>query len=578
MEQQVWRISLIKFKYVRWKNFLSTGNQPIEIQLDRNPTTLIIGENGAGKSTILDALCFGLFGKPFRIISKNQMVNSINNSSTMVEVEFSIGTVEYKVIRGIKPNKFEIYQNDKMMNLEANVRDYQKILEQQILKLNYGSFTQVVILGSASWAPFMQLKAVKRREVVEEILDIKIFSTMNVILKQKLKTILEDIRDIEHQYDLVTSKIGMQENHMSSMKENKDKIIQQKEKTISDNNNELTKRKESEKELQDRNKELLQSMIGEDKVTQKRDKLKNIQFTLKDKHNRESKMITFFEENDECPTCEQEISKDFKTEKIKQNKASVKLLDEGLHKMSDEMTKVNSKLKEFKNIGKLVQENEVSIAKLNTSINELEKFNVKLETEIEQYKKDGVEESDVEKLESLKLDIKKVEEQKIKLREDKVYHEAARSMLMDTGIKTKIIKQYLPIMNKLINKYLTSMEFYVNFTLDENFEETIKSRYRDEFTYASFSEGEKMRIDLALLFTWRAIAKMKNSTNTNLLILDEIFDSSLDGTGTDEFLKILNTLSGENIFVISHKQDALVDKFRSTIKFEKIRNFSHVAT
>ena len=574
----LWRDSLIKFKYVRWKNFLSTGNQPTEIQLDRNPTTLIIGENGAGKSTILDALCFGLFGKPFRIISKNQMVNSINNSSTMVEVEFSIGTVEYKVIRGIKPNKFEIYQNDKMMNLEANVRDYQKILEQQILKLNYGSFTQVVILGSASWAPFMQLKAVKRREVVEEILDIKIFSTMNVILKQKLKTILEDIRDIEHQYDLVTSKIGMQETHMSSMKENKDKIIQQKEKTISDNNNELVKRKESEKELQDRNKELLQSMIGEDKVTQKRDKLKDIQFTLKDKHNRESKIITFFEENDECPTCEQEISKDFKTKKIKQNEASVKLLDEGLHKMSDEMTKVNSKLKEFKNIGKLVQENEVSIAKLNTSINELEKFNVKLETEIEQYKKDGVEESDVEKLESLKLDIKKVEEQKIKLREDKVYHEAARSMLMDTGIKTKIIKQYLPIMNKLINKYLTSMEFYVNFTLDENFEETIKSRYRDEFTYASFSEGEKMRIDLALLFTWRAIAKMKNSTNTNLLILDEIFDSSLDGTGTDEFLKILNTLSGENIFVISHKQDALVDKFRSTIKFEKIRNFSHVAT
>ena len=569
---------MIKFKYVRWKNFLSTGNQPIEIQLDRNPTTLIIGENGAGKSTILDALCFGLFGKPFRIISKNQMVNSINNSSTMVEVEFSIGTVEYKVIRGIKPNKFEIYQNNKMMNLEANVRDYQKILEQQILKLNYGSFTQVVILGSASWAPFMQLKAVKRREVVEEILDIKIFSTMNVILKQKLKTILEDIRDIEHQYDLVTSKIGMQETHMSSMKENKDKIIQQKEKTISDNNNELTKRKESEKELQDRNKELLQSMIGEDKVTQKRDKLKDIQFTLKDKHNRESKMITFFEENDECPTCEQEISKDFKTEKIKQNKASVKLLDEGLHKMSDEMTKVNSKLKEFKNIGKLVQENEVSIAKLNTSINELEKFNVKLETEIEQYKKDGVEESDVEKLESLKLDIKKVEEQKIKLREDKVYHEAARSMLMDTGIKTKIIKQYLPIMNKLINKYLTSMEFYVNFTLDENFEETIKSRYRDEFTYASFSEGEKMRIDLALLFTWRAIAKMKNSTNTNLLILDEIFDSSLDASGTDEFMRILsNKLAKENVFVISHKGDTLLDKFPSVLKFEKYKNFTKMA-
>ena len=565
---------MIKFKYVRWKNFLSTGNQPIEIQLDKNPTTLIIGENGAGKSTILDALCFGLFGKPFRMISKNQMVNSINNSSTIVEVEFSIGTVQYKVVRGIKPNKFEIYQNDKMMNLEANVRDYQKILEQQILKLNYGSFTQVVILGSASWAPFMQLKANKRREVVEEILDIKIFSTMNLILKQKIKTIMEDIRDIDHQYELVSSKIGMQENHIKGMKENKDKIIEQKEKVIEENKSELLKRKKKEGELKFANSNFLKEMIGEDKVADKRDKLKDIQFTLKDKHNRETKMITFFEENDECPTCEQLISFNFKEKKIKQNQTSVKLLDEGLHKLSDEMSKVNTRLKEYKTISKHIRDNEVLIAQINASILELEKFNVKLETEIEQYKKNGVEESDIEKLESLKLDIQKVEEQKTKLREDKVYHEAARSMLMDTGIKTKIIKQYLPIMNKLINKYLTSMEFYVNFTLDENFEETIKSRYRDEFTYASFSEGEKMRIDLALLFTWRAVAKMKNSTNTNLLILDEIFDSSLDGTGTDEFLKILNTLEGENVFVISHKQDVLVDKFKHTLKFEKNKNFS----
>ena len=569
---------MIKFKYVRWKNFLSTGNQPIEIQLDKNPTTLIIGENGAGKSTILDALCFGLFGKPFRMISKNQMVNSINNSSTIVEVEFSIGTVQYKVVRGIKPNKFEIYQNDKMMNLEANVRDYQKILEQQILKLNYGSFTQVVILGSASWAPFMQLKANKRREVVEEILDIKIFSTMNLILKQKIKTIMEDIRDIDHQYELVSSKIGMQETHIKGMKENKDKIIQQKQSVIKENESELLRRKSGEKELQDRNKELLNNMIGEDKVAEKRDKLKDIQFTLKDKHNRETKMITFFEENDECPTCEQEISKEFKTKKIQQNQTSVNLLDEGLEKLSTEMSKVNTKLKEYKNVAKLIRENEVSIAQLNTSIKELEKFNVKLETEIEQYKKDGVEESDIEKLESLKLDIQKVEEQKTKLREDKVYHEAARSMLMDTGIKTKIIKQYLPIMNKLINKYLTSMEFYVNFTLDENFEETIKSRYRDEFTYASFSEGEKMRIDLALLFTWRAVAKMKNSTNTNLLILDEIFDSSLDSSGTDEFMRILyTTMAKENVFVISHKGDTLIDKFPRVMKFEKHKNFTRMA-
>ena len=568
---------MIKFKYVRWKNFLSTGNQPIEIQLDKNPTTLIIGENGAGKSTILDALCFGLFGKPFRMIQKNQMINAINQSSTIVEIEFSIGTVQYKVIRGIKPNKFEIYQNDKLINLEANVRDYQKILEQQILKLNYRSFTQVVILGSASWAPFMQLKARHRREVVEEILDIQIFSTMNLLLRNKIKTLLEDINNIEHEHDLMQSKIGMQESHIMSMRENKDKIIQQKQTVIKENESELLKRKAGEKELQDRNKELLNSMIGEDKVTEKKDKLKDIQFTLKDKYNRETKMITFFEENDECPTCEQEISKEFKIKKIQQNQESVNLLDEGLSKLTDEMSKVNTKLKDYKNIAKLVRENEVSLAQLNTSIKELEKFNVKLQTEIDQYKTDGVEDSDIEKLKVLKSDIQHISEQRDKLKEDKVYHEAARSMLTDTGIKTKIIKQYLPIMNKLINKYLTSMEFYVNFTLDENFEETIKSRYRDEFTYASFSEGEKMRIDLALLFTWRAVAKMKNSTNTNLLILDEIFDSSLDGTGTDEFLKILNTLSGENVFVISHKQDVLVDKFRSTIKFEKIRNFSHVA-
>ena len=569
---------MINFKYVRWKNFLSTGNQPTEIQLDKNSTTLIIGENGAGKSTVLDAICFGLFGKPFRVISKSQLVNSINNGATMVEVEFSIGTVQYKVIRGIKPNKFEIYQNDKMMNLEANVRDYQKILEQQILKLNYSSFTQVVILGSASWAPFMQLKAKQRREVVEEILDIKIFSTMNLILKQKIKTVLEDIRDMEHQYDLVQSKISMQETHIKDMKENKDKIVEQKEKVIKENETELLKRKKKENELQCANNDFLKEMIGEDKIIEKRNKLKDMQFSIKDKHNRESKMITFYEENDECPTCEQLISFNFKEKKIKQNQASVNELDKGLHKLSDEMLKVDTKIKEYKTIAKHIRDNEVLIAQSNTSILELEKFNVKLQTEIKQYKTDSKEETDTDKLKDLKESLESISKQKTKLKEDKIYYEASRSMLMDTGIKTKIIKQYLPIMNKLINKYLTSMEFYVNFTLDENFEETIKSRYRDEFSYASFSEGEKMRIDLALLFTWRAIAKMKNSTNCNLLMLDEIFDSSLDGTGTDEFLKILNTLSGENVFVISHKQDALADKFRETIRFEKIRNFSHVAT
>ena len=569
---------MINFKYVRWKNFLSTGNQLTEIQLDKNPTTLIIGENGAGKSTVLDALCFGLFGKPFRTISKSQLVNSINNGATMVEIEFSIGTIEYKVVRGIKPNKFEIYQNGIMMNQEANARDYQKILEQNIIKLNYRSFTQVVILGSSTFVPFMQLKARHRREVVEEILDIQIFSTMNLILRGKLKVLLEDIRDIDYQYELTAEKVNLQENLIEDMKQNKDKIIQQKQKLIKENEVELSNRKSKEKELQDENAGLLQSMIDENKVVERKSKLRTVQQSIKEKHSRGEAMIKFFEENDDCPTCEQHIDEDFKSKTIMNKEKESRELTDGLGKLSEEMSKVDVKIKDYKTIAKHIRDNEVLIAQTNTSILELEKFNTKLQTEIDQYTNDGSSKSDTDKLDTLEKEYVELAKQRTKLKETKVYYEAARTMLTDTGIKTKIIKQYLPIMNKLINKYLTSMEFYVNFTLDENFEETIKSRYRDEFSYASFSEGEKMRIDLALLFTWRAIAKMKNSTNCNLLMLDEIFDSSLDGTGTDEFLKILNTLSGENVFVISHKQDALADKFRETIRFEKIRNFSHVAT
>jgi len=563
---------------VRWKNFLSTGNQPTEIQLDKNPTTLIIGENGAGKSTVLDALCFGLFGKPFRMISKSQLVNSINNAAAIVEIEFTIGTVEYKVIRGIKPNKFEIYQNGKMMNQEANVRDYQKILEQNILKLNYRSFTQVVILGSSTFVPFMQLKARHRREVVEEILDIQIFSTMNLILRGKLKALLEDIRDIDYQYELTSEKIHLQENLIADMKQNKTKIIEQKQKLIDTNAAEIKSRVEEKLMIEQENTNLLNEITDRLQTEKKQEKLKQIRATLSEKLTSHEKMTTFFTDNEDCPTCEQHIDETFKEGMLVKNNKSIDKLEDGLVKLKTELDNVFNRTGEIKKTTKMIADNQVSLAKINTSIKELEKFNVKLQTEIDQYTKDGVGINDTDKLTTLAKEYVEIAKQRTKLKETKVYYEAARSMLTDTGIKTKIIKQYLPIMNKLINKYLTSMEFYVNFTLDENFEETIKSRYRDEFSYASFSEGEKMRIDLALLFTWRAIAKMKNSTNCNLLMLDEIFDSSLDGTGTDEFLKILNTLSGENVFVISHKQDALADKFRETIKFEKIRNFSHVAT
>ena len=567
---------MIKFKTVRWKNFLSTGNTFTEIELTRNPSTLIIGENGSGKSTILDALCFGLFGKPFRTINKPQLINSINGSGLLVEVEFTVGSRNYKVVRGIKPNVFEIYNNHKPLNQEANVRDYQKILEQQILKLNYQSFTQVVILGSSTFIPFMQLKARHRREVVEEILDIQIFSLMNMLLKIKLKDLQEELVSTDNRYELITEKISLQENYIDDLKKNKDKLINTKKESIENNTNVIQSRTSEREELENANVTFLEQIKDQQQVEQKETKLKDFRATLAEKHKSHSSMLDFFDNNADCPTCQQHIDEMFKEEMTSQQKQEVKKYQIGMDKMKSELTSTKQRLEEIKEVADKIRDNQLSIAQLNTSIIELEKFNTKLETEIESFNGGGISKSDTDKLKNLKDEHKKIDGERQSAKEERNYVEAAKIMLQDTGIKTKIIKQYLPIMNKLINKYLTSMEFYINFTLNENFEETIKSRYRDEFTYASFSEGEKMRIDLALLFTWRAIAKMKNSTNTNLLVLDEIFDSSLDNTGTDEFLKILNTLAGENVFVISHKQDVLVDKFRSTIKFEKVKNFSHV--
>ena len=568
---------MIHFEKVRWKNFLSTGNNFTEIQLDRNNTTLIIGENGSGKSTILDALCFSLFGKPFRNINKAQLINSVNGSSAVVEVEFRIGSKKVKVIRGIKPNIFEIHVNNKLYNQDANARDYQKYLEQQILKLNYRSFTQVVILGSSTFVPFMQLKARHRREVVEEILDIQIFSLMNMLLKQKLKTISDDIRDIGYQSNLTDEKISLQEKYIDDMFMHKENLIKEKTLLVKTNEEEIFNKNLDIKFYTKNNGELFAQIVDNDKVNIKHTKLKDIQSQLKEKHRSHNKLVGFFEKNEDCPTCQQHINETFKSSMINKKKGEAEKVNSGMEELKLELKKVIDRQKEINVIAVKIRENEVHIAKENSSLIQLEKFNAVLQTEIDQLNNNEVNNNDHDKLTELKKTSSGLNMQKSKLREEQTYSEASRNMLMDTGIKTKIIKQCLPVMNKLINTYLTSMEFYVNFTLNENFDETIKSRYRDEFTYASFSEGEKMRIDLALLFTWRAIAKMKNSTNTNILILDEIFDSSLDGTGTDEFLKILNTLGDENVFVISHKQDILVDKFRSTIKFEKNRNFSHVS-
>ena len=497
---------------------------------------------------------------------------------TVVEIEFSIASRKYKVIRGIKPNKFEIWQNDKMLNQEANSRDYQKILEQQILKLNYRSFTQVVILGSSTFVPFMQLKARFRREVVEDLLDIKIFSMMNALIKQRLKDLVGELQEIEYKYKLSSEKIVMQEAYIEDIKKNKDVIVKEKENDYEFNAKSLDEKRNKKTELEETNKKLYQSVEDQINIESKDMKLKDLRSTLTEKQKEKDRMIAFFEKHNDCPVCTQDIPKDFKSQMITTKETERKEIADGLSKMEEELIKTETRLDEIKNITNDIQSNSIEIASLNTSIQELEKWNVRLDSEIKELEKSAINNTDEEKLKTLKDEYDLVEKQRKDLKEEKVYKEASKAMLQDTGIKTKIIKQYLPIMNQLINKYLASMEFYVNFSLDESFEETIKSRFRDNFNYESFSEGEKMRIDLALLFTWRAIAKMKNSTNTNLLILDEIFDSSLDSAGTDEFLKILNTLEGENVFVISHKQDVLVDKFKHTLKFEKNKNFSKMAS
>ena len=565
---------MITFKKVRWKNFLSTGNYFLEVDLDRNPTTLIVGENGSGKSTILDALCFVLFNKPFRQISKGQLINSINMGSTVVEIEFIIQKNHFKVIRGMKPTIFEIYCNGRMMNQDANALDTQKILEQQILKLNYRSFTQVVILGSSTFVPFMQLRSKDRREVVEDILDIKIFSLMNFLLKHKVKEVSEELKSIEYEFRLSKEKIDLQTKYIEDIKKNKVKLIEEKVSLV--NETESVKLEESKRvdALNEEVKELQPKVSNKQDIKNSIREYYKMEAKLSNRIDENERQKKFFEENETCPVCTQDIESELKKKKIEEKHNRIKELHSGIEKLKVELKSKETILNDVELLLKQIREKEVEIAKSCASITHMQKLIISTEKDISNYKKGEVSEEDKAKLTRLSERCKIQEEQITKLREDKFYVDVARNLLMDTGIKTKIINKYLPIMNKLINGYLTSMDFYVNFTLDNNFNETIKSRHRDEFSYSSFSEGEKMRIDLALLFTWRAVAKMKNSTNTNLLILDEIFDSSLDTTGTDDFLKILNTFADQNVFVISHKGDTMFDKFRSVIKFEKVRNFS----
>ena len=571
---------MITFRKVTYKNFLSTGNTTTEIELDKHNTTLIIGDNGSGKSTMLDALCFGLFGKAFRNIKKDQLVNSVNERDCKVEVFFDIGRQKFHVIRSIKPNRFEIYKNGKMLNQDASVRDYQKHLENNILKLNYQSFTQVVILGSSSFVPFMQLTPRNRRDVVEEILDIKIFSMMNTILKTKIKILKDNQKDIAHQFEMTETQIDMAQRHIDKSKENTKANKKALEQTIAKNEIEIVTLNTQISLLMDKIEEWNDRVLPQQqKLNEDRNELNNIKYKLDHKSSKAREEITFFEENDNCPTCEQNIDEEFKKQAIQDRTDKMITNACTTSKLKEELSAMDNRLKEFVDIENANREYEVDVAKKTTSTNSIVSFNRQLLQQIEDFNKADAElVEEKTKLKTYKGQLKIIEKRKEKLTEDNNYLMIARQLLQDSGIKTKIIKRYLPVMNKLINSYLSALEFPAQFNLDEEFNETIKSRYRDIFSYANFSEGEKMRIDLALLFTWRQIAKMKNSTNTNLLVLDEIFDSSLDFNGVDEFLKILNTLANENVFIISHKSDLSVDKFDHLIQFRKEQNFSKVTT
>jgi len=567
---------MIVFKTVRWKNFLSTGNVWTEVQLNKNKSTLVVGENGAGKSTMLDAICFALYGKPFRKINKPQLMNSINKKGLETEIEFTNKGKTYLVRRGIKPAIFEIYCDGKLLNQDAAARDYQAYLEDTILKLSYKSFGQVVVLGSSTFIPFMQLSAKDRREVIEDLLDIQIFTTMNTLLKEHVSTNKSGIDENKYQISLVENKIDSAKDHNESIRKlHENKIDDLKEKI-----KEQVSQVEEQRELADTIDVEIQSLLGsisdKDSIKKKLKNAQNIDQDLKNKLRTLVKDISFYENHDECPTCQQDIDSDFKESHVGvQNKKRIEL-ENGLDSLQEKLDELNKRIDEISDIEDDINKKHLlmreHVANQKFAMNSLKG----IKNDLESAEKEA-EEIDTTTIEAMQDELnEKIAEQQ-ELMDKREVLAIVSTMLKDGGIKTRIIKQYVPIMNKLINKYLAAMDFFVQFELDESFNETIKSRFRDEFSYASFSEGEKLRIDLSLMFTWRAVSKLRNSVSTNLLVMDEIMDSSLDSSGTDEFLKIINELTADsNVFIISHKSEQLYEKFENTLRFEKVKNFSRL--
>ena len=570
---------MILFKRISYKNFLSTGNQPIEIDLSISQTTLIVGTNGTGKSTLLDALCFVLFNRPFRIIKKEQMVNTINNGDCIVEVEFDVGTKNYIIRRGIKPNLFEIFCDGKLINQDANNVDYQKYLETNIMKLNYRSFIQVVLLGSSSYEPFMKMKPRYRREVVEEILDIRVFGLMDLILRSQQSELQKKLTEVRHQCELIKTKYETEAKYLTTLEtKGSDNLTVQQNKIEENKENKL----KYEQKLNSLNEAIAVSqneLSGQDVVSKKVKDLEKFETKIEQNISTHKKTLNFFKDNDTCPVCTQSIDEKFKEEKCNHETSTISKLESGLKQLVGELNLHEEKMTQFNQMSNKISDMNVEIAKINGSLSALKRHSDQIQLEISTAsQKDGdIEKIELE-LEQMKVDLGIADEKLAAVQEEKDYVDVLREILNDKGAKANIIRKYVPIMNQLINKYLQSMDFYISFNLDEEFNETVKSRFRDTFNYNNFSEGEKMRIDLALLFTWRDIARMKNSTNTNLLILDEIFDSSLDGQGTDDFFKIIKGLEKENIFIISHKGDILFDRFTNIIKFEKHQNFTQLGT
>lgn len=568
---------MITFEKIRWKNFLSTGQQFTEVDLTESHSTLIVGNNGAGKSTILDALCFVLFNKPFRKINKPQLINSVNERELLVEVEFKIGTVDYKIVRGIKPSVFEIYRNNELVDQDAANKDYQKHLEQSILKLNFKSFTQVVILGSSTFVPFMQLPAAHRREVIEDLLDIQIFSQMNGILKERIKDAKDEQRQCEYELELAQQKVDMQVRNIQNLTEVDAKHVEDKQERFVKNENRVMeigeKIKLIEKDVNAMEPEILQL----DVMVEKHEKFKDMKSKLHHKYEISKKDYDFFVENKTCPVCTQDIDKDFRVDKQAE-------LNQKCVELHDAQSKILSNITTFSNQVKELRDKASKINNMRYEIQSLTKEQLRLLKENTQIMTDvGSDSASLEKEKQELVEMQGLLDNKQKscsnINKQTDHLKVVAGLLKDGGIKTKIISKFIPVINQRINKYLQSMDFYVNFTLDDNFNEKILSRFRDDFSYASFSEGEKQKIDLALLFTWREVAKLKNSVSTNLLLLDEVFDSSLDQSATDELMRILKGLGEKtNLFVISHKGDVLYDKFERIVEFSKDGDFSTMAS